>query len=297
MKEIPQYPSFRPLEKEDKAVFDGYFLEHPASASEYTFTNFYIWRLADRTELTLINGNICPLAYAPDKKRYFMMPLGSRNMEDTLKQCFEASVKVIRLPEEFIKQHIKEGSPFSVEEDRDNFDYVYLTKDLIELKGKKFDAKRNHLNAFLRSSSFIYERMDKGHIKECIELNEQWCRSRKRESEEFPNIECEAKVVNEALNNFEYLDLTGGVIRAGGEIKAFSLGEKLTDDTSVIHIEKADPQVRGMSQLINREFARNEWGSFTYINREQDMGHPGLRKAKLSYHPSRLEKKYNIMLK
>lgn len=297
MTDIPEYPAFRPLQKEDKAFFEGYLSENPSSASEYTFTNFYIWRLADKTELTLINGNICPLAFAPDKKRYFMMPMGNNKMEDTLKKCLETSQKVIRLGEDFIGKHINGDSPFIVEEDRDNFDYIYLAKDLSELKGRKYDGKRNHLNAFLRSNAFAYEKMDKSHVDECAALNEEWCRTRKRESEEYPNIECEGKVVNEALSNLEYLGLTGGVIKVDGKIKAFSLGERLTPDTAVIHIEKADPALRGMAQLINREFARNAWGSFTYINREQDMGHPGLRKAKLSYHPVRLEKKYSLGLK
>jgi len=281
----------------DKALFDGYFSKHPSSASEYTFTNFYIWRLADRTELTLINGNICPLAYAPDRKRYFMMPMGSNKMEDTLKKCLETTEKVIRLPESFIKEHIKESASFTVAEDRDNFDYVYLSKDLIDLKGRKYDGKRNHLNAFLKANSFIYERMDAFHVQECITLNDEWCLKRKRESEGFPNIECEGKVVEEALRSFEALGLTGGVIKMNGKTKAFSLGEKLNGDTAVIHIEKADPSVRGMAQLINREFVRRAWSSYTYINREQDMGHPGLRRAKESYHPVRLEKKFNIMLK
>jgi len=167
----------------------------------------------------------------------------------------------------------------------------------MELKGKKYDGKRNHLNNLLKTHSFKYEKMNSSHFKECILLNDKWCSEKKKESEEFPNIECEGMVVREAFDNFEFLELTGGVIKIDGKITAFSIGQMLNSDTAVIHIEKADPLVRGMSQLINREFVRNAWSDATYINREQDMGHVGLRKAKMSYHPVRMEKKYNIMLK
>ena len=295
--DIPEFPQLKPLEFSDKALLEKCFADHPTSLSEYTFTNFLVWRKADFTEMTMINGNLCFLVSAPDKKRYFMMPFGSNKMEETLLKCLEITPKVVRLSLDFIDRHVKNSSYFAVEEDSDQQDYVYLSKDLIELKGKKYDGKRNHLNYFFRMNTFSYEKMLNKHFAQCTELNEVWCKEKKRESELFPNIECEAEVVKEALDNFEALGLTGGVILIDGKIKAFSLGEKLTADTAVIHIEKADPSIRGLSQLINREFVRNEWSSYTYINREQDMGHPGLRKAKMSYHPVKLEKKFNIMLK
>jgi len=294
---IPDFPLFKILDKEDKRTFEDLLSKRRLKISDYTFTNFYIWRIADRTQLTMINGNLCALVLAPDKKQYFMMPLGTNKIEETLETCLSFSPAVIRTDEEFISSFVKDPEKFAVEEDRSNFDYVYQTRDLIELKGRKYDAKRNHLNAFLRSNSFSYERMGKAHIKECLELNEKWCLEKKMESEAFPNIECEGMVVKEVLENLDDLEATGGIITTNGKISAFSVGEMLNDDTAVIHIEKADPAIRGMSQLINREFARNEWSGTTYINREQDMGHPGLRKAKSSYHPVRLERKFNITIK
>ncbi|MCX5749543.1 MAG: phosphatidylglycerol lysyltransferase domain-containing protein [Candidatus Saganbacteria bacterium] len=294
--DIPQFPGFKPLKKEDKPVFEEYYSKRPLEMSDYTFTNFFIWRLADNTELTLVNGNLCAYVTAPDRKRYFMMPLGENKMEDTLMKCLSTGTAVIRTNKYFVDRYIRKNPAFKAEEDRDNFDYIYLAKDLMELKGKKYDGKRNHINSFLKSGSFEYEDMDSVHIGECIALNEKWCLGKKRESEEFPNIECEGAVVKEALLNFKFLGLKGGVIKINGRIKAFSLGERLNDDTAAIHIEKADPAIRGLSQLINREFARNAWSSFTFINREQDMGHAGLRKAKLSYHPVKMVSKFNITL-
>jgi hypothetical protein len=294
---IPNFPDSREIVLEDKQEFDSYLQHDRTNLSEYTFTNFFTWRKADRTKLSLINGDLCCLVTAPDKKQYFMMPIGGGKMEDTLLKCLEVSPKVVRVSHEFIDKFIAGNDKFAFEEDRDQEDYVYLSKDLIELKGRKYDAKRNHLNFFLKTNEFVYEKLSKKHVLECIELNDIWCKEKKRESELFPNVECEGEVVKEALNNYNELALTGGAILIKGKIKAFSIGEKLAADTAAIHIEKADPGIRGLSQLINREFVKNEWSNFTFINREQDMGHPGLRKAKMSYHPVRMEKKYNIMLK
>ncbi len=292
---IPDYPLFKLLGKEDMPSFDAYFKDNPIKIADYTFSNSFIWRRADKNQLTLINGNICILVTGPDGKQYFMMPLGREKMADTLKACLKhTGNKVIRLSEDFVSAYLTGNKDLEVTEDRDNFDYIYLTNELIELKGKKFDGKRNHINAFLKTHEFLYEDMTPAHTQECAALNELWCAEKKKETELFPNIECEAEVVKEALNNFEFLGVTGGIIKVNGKIEAFSIGQKLNADTAVIHIEKANPSIRGLAQLINREFARNAWADTTYINREQDMGHPGLRKAKSSYHPVKMEKKYNI---
>lgn len=294
---IPDYPLFKLLDKEDKPFFDAYFKENPLNIADYTFPNSFIWRKADRTQLTLINGNLCLLVTGPDRKQYFMMPLGDEKIIETLKICAEKSGKVVRLSEAFMNKYLADRSDFEVNEDRDNFDYIYLTKELVELKGKKFDGKRNHINALLKSHEFVYEEMNPSHARECTALNDIWCSEKKKETELFPNIECEAEVVKEALNNLEFLGLKGGIIKVKGRIEAFSLGQILNPGTAVIHIEKANPSIRGLAQLINREFVSNAWADTTYINREQDMGHPGLRKAKMSYHPVKMEKKYNIELR
>lgn len=294
---IPQYPDFKPLQKEDREEFERYYSKRPIIISDYTFSNFYIWRKLDKTFLTIINDNLCALVVAPDKKQYFMMPLGTNKIKETIIKCLEFSPKVVRADQFLIDAYLKGGKELKIEEDRDNFDYVYLTSDLVELKGRKYDAKRNHLNYFLRNHSHSFEELSAIHVKECISLNEKWCSKNNKESESFPNIECEGEVVKEALENFEYLGLKGGIIKVRGKIIAFSVGQQLTEDTAVIHIEKADPEIRGAAQIINREFVKNTWADMQYINREQDMGHAGLRKAKLSYYPVKFEKKFNLMLK
>lgn len=291
---IPSYPAFKPLERKDKELFESYYSKRSIAISDHTFSNYYIWRKLDMTQLTVINGFLCPMVIGPDKKPHFMMPLGEGNIREVVKTCLEHTGSVVRVDEAF-KTALGENEEYRVVEDRDQFDYIYLSKDLAELKGRRYDGKRNHINAFLKANSFVYESMNAGHIDECISLNDLWCRNKNRESEAFPNLECEADAVKEALLNKDFLDLTGGVLIAEGRMIAFSLGQKLTENTAVIHIEKSDPSIRGAAQLMNREFVRNEWAGSAYINREQDMGHPGLRKAKASYHPAEIRRKYNII--
>ncbi len=290
---IPSYPVFKPLERDDKQLFESYYSKRGIAISDHTFTNYYIWRKLDRTQLTVIGGYLCPMVIGPDKKSHFMMPLGDGEIRGVVKACLEHTGSIIRVDEAF-KTALGESEEYKIAEDREQFDYIYPAKDLAELKGRRYDAKRNHINAFLKKSDFTYEAMGARHIEECLQLNEIWCKKKKSENEEFPNLECEAEAVKEALLNKDFLGLSGGVLISGGKIIAFSLGQKLTEDTAVIHIEKSDPSLRGAAQLMNREFVRNEWAGFAYINREQDMGHPGLRKAKESYHPAGMGKKYNI---
>jgi hypothetical protein len=113
----------------------------------------------------------------------------------------------------------------------------------------------------------------------------------------FSGLLGEERAIYEALHNMDNLDFKGGVIHINGKVEAFALGEQLNPQTAVIHIEKANPAFDGLYQLINQEFCAHEWKDIPYINREQDLGEEGLRKAKLSYHPHHLVNKYIVTLK
>jgi hypothetical protein len=135
-------------------------------------------------------------------------------------------------------------------------------------------------------------RLTADHLHGCRLLFEKWLEAKPSSEGAFLNVW--RHVIEEALTHFTELDLSGGVIETDGRIAAFSIGEKLSSDTAVIHIEIVDPHSEGLPQLINREFTKNEWAGFRFINREQDVGSPGLRRAKMSYHPHHLVKKYDI---
>jgi hypothetical protein len=179
-----------------------------------------------------------------------------------------------------------------VHEDRDNFDYLYNAQELIELKGRKYHDKKNHVNRFRADHEYEYFALTPDRIEECIEFEHYWCEV--RDCGKYPGLEKERCAILELLNNFESLDMKGGIIKTGGKVAALTLGEKLLSDTFVIHIEKAHSHIPGLYQVINQEFLLHEAGDCRYVNREQDLGIQGMRKAKMSYNPSGFVRKYKV---
>ena len=187
------------------------------------------------------------------------------------------------------------GHPdFVVEPMRDHFDYVYRTDDLINLAGGKYHAQRNHINSLARSYRCRYEPLGEEHLSACLYLCARWCQVKRCECDLSLLGEWEA--ITAALANFQALSLQGGVILVNDRVEAFSCGELLNKATAVIHLEKADPELRGLYAVINQQFCRQAWAGVNFVNREQDLGEPGLRTAKMSYHPHHLVEKFRIRL-
>ena len=175
---------------------------------------------------------------------------------------------------------------------RDDFDYVYRTEDLVGLSGRRFHSKKNHVNRFRTSYDFTYEPLTTDRVPACLALAEAWCTLRR--CEEDMNLLGEWSAVRQALRHREDLGYVGGVIVVDGDVKAFSLGDALNEETGVVHIEKADPEIPELYAVINQLFAKREFAGVPFVNREQDLGEPGLRRAKSSYHPHHLEEKFRI---
>ncbi len=175
----------------------------------------------------------------------------------------------------------------TVRTDPNNADYVYASESLISLSGKKLHQKRNHLNAFMQNYDFQYERLTSANREECKDLFYQWLHVVKGNSAGFS----EAATLR-LLNHMDDLGVTFGGIRIDGKLAAFSAGEAITEDMALIHMEYADTEIRGIFNAMNQQFVLHEWKDYTYINREEDMGLPGLRRAKEAYRPVRMVEKY-----
>lgn len=175
--------------------------------------------------------------------------------------------------------------------DRTYWDYLYRTRDLIELPGRKYQQKRNHINRFRQSYRFAYHSLQPEHFPACRRLFAAWA----AEKGDHPEVEAERLALNEGLDNFSRLKLKGGVLEVEGEIQAFAIGSRLNADTAQVHFEKANPAFSGIYAVINQQFIANEWADTQYINREDDMGLPGLRQAKERYHPLRMIEKYIVI--
>lgn len=183
---------------------------------------------------------------------------------------------------------------YCIKPDRDNYEYVYLTQDLINLSGKKFRQKKNNLNHFRNEyMDYEYVPITEELFDACLEAEQEWYDDRNDD----PELAGERHAIRTVFENWNMLQPTGGAIRVFNKVVAFSVGEMLNDDTAIIHFEKSQPEMRGLYQAINYEFVRHAWSHTTYINREEDMGIPGLRKSKESYNPVRYVEKYDVTLR
>jgi len=284
----PLFPEFKNVGLEDRDIIQSFIDRHPAEVCEMNFGNIFIWRNFDHPRFTFINGNLCLLSEPPDEPPYFLQPIGGGNIPETIRTCLSVAPRLSRIPASFASRYCL---GFQCAPDRNNFDYVYETRNLIELKGKKYDGKRNRIRKFERDHVYRYSKLTPDHLPACRRLFEEWFREKDATNS---MIGAQKDAIQEALTHFEALKLAGGAIEVENAIAAFSIGEQLLPDTAVIHIEIVNPRYDGLSQLTNRESIKNEWAAFPFINREQDIGIPGLRRAKTSYYPHHLVEKFDI---
>ncbi len=290
---VPQFPDSREITLDDKPIFDTLFAKLQPRISTYTFTNLFAWRNAYNTRISSLCDSIV-VHYNSGNRRSCLQPL-CREPHNVIREIFDRSTSEVTEVICVNKRQsdiLEENDGLIVEYDRNNSDYVYLASDLAELPGRKFDAKRNFINKINANYQWTYEVLDARHAKETEEFTEYWCSE--RSCEKNMGLLRERTAVQEMLDNFEELGIKGGAIRMDGNIVAICLAEPLNHDTMVIHVEKADPKIDGLYQLINNEFVKHEADGFKYINREQDLGISGLRKAKKSYQPIHLEETYTV---
>jgi hypothetical protein len=291
---------FKPIEIQDKPLFDEFLRKDPPRISELTFTNLFIWRHHYRPAWLQWNECLLIIFHPQTGTTYGLAPFGPGDKKSALDVLSEeiakqtSDVRICRVEEEFIRNHI-DPAKYAVVNDRDNSDYVYLAKDLINLSGNKYHRKKNHLNQFIKNYAFEYHPLNTELVKRVLGMQEAWCQI--RECVEKPDLLAEDFAVREALTGYEELGYHGGAILINSVVEAFSLGEALNGDTAVIHIEKANPEILGLYAAINQLFCLNAWPEVTYINREQDMGVEGLRKAKESYYPHHMVDKYTLIPK
>ncbi len=179
----------------------------------------------------------------------------------------------------------------------ENFEYIYSTEELSNLSGKRFHQKRNHISAFTRKNNWRYESMNSSNLKDIYKIAEEWARERTTDKE-GPDIECELRAIKEILPFYEELDILGGIIYVDDNAVAFSFGAPINDNTFDITTEKALSDFQGAYAVINNQFAKNALsGRYEFINREDDLGLEGLRRAKRSYNPITILKKYIVEIK
>lgn len=290
----------------DKATFDEFFGSRYCENAEYTFTNLYLWREMLNLQWAF-EDDVLYIFSSNEEIFAAWQPIGSQDkMQDAITKILQAAEQLrgekkfmFVVVEKIFADELEKypHAKFNITAERDNFDYVYLAQDLINLSGRKFHGKKNHLNAFRKDyPDAKYLPITEDIIPKCREELNIWSETHKRANSDDPFIGYEQAAIHEIFDHFDAFNLKGGAILINDKVVAFTFGERLNSDTAVIHVEKADPNVRGIYAAINQAFVAHEWSDMIYINREEDMGIDGLRQAKESYRPIKMIEKFNATL-
>jgi len=294
---------FKSIDVYDKDIIQKYIGKEYREACEYSFTTLFMWQHYYNTKYFMGDDYIVLIGEFEDKS-FTIVPLSDeynkRKAFDFIFEYFcsnslEFSVRAATA--EFV-EFLEEKYPgrFDIAKERDYFDYVYDTRELISLSGRRFHKKKNNCNHFEKSyqGRYEYRRLSEFDFDECVEFMKKWSLNKATQSETLDN---ETIAITKLLDNYSSLDFKISGIFIDSSLEAFSIGEYLNNDMAVIHVEKANPDIRGLYSTINRLFLLNEFSDTKYVNREEDMGIEGLRRAKLSYNPVRFIEKYSITLK
>jgi uncharacterized protein len=281
---------FKEVTLEMKPLVDSYFKNSGNIGSEYTFSNTFIWRKKNNTKIAEHKGFLF-VRYIIKDQCYFLLPV-SRNgdadislaINELLDQIWRCDCNLVLTGISRDRRPLLEKQMpgiFEFKQRPDWYDYIYASEDLINLRGSNYQPKRNHINKFENlNGKQTFELLTKENIDECLETYSKWA-----DENHFEDIEAERFAVSEALNNFYELDLKGGLSRINGRVCAFTLGSEINSEVFVTHIEKGLSDCPGVYAAINRDFTRYCLSHYKFINREEDLGVEGLRKAKRSYYP------------
>ena len=289
--------SFKLIKLEDKDIIQAIVSQIPYQLCNYTFTNMIIWGSTYSPAYSIIDGMLVILSQ-PKGKQYFNFPLGDGDAKQVIDKLIQYAkekgipFKMANITDEmkiFLEENYPNKFTFLLSENYS--DYLYNTQDLLHLQGKKYQPKRNHIHKFEKLYDYQYNNMTQQDVPECVEMHKEWALQHCKKGN--TGLEDETCATAKALQLFDRLDLKGGVLRVDGKVVAFTLGQAINDSTFDICIEKALSEYDGAYPMINQQFLEHQVSAYPYVNREEDMGEDGLRKAKLSYHPVRMVDKYS----
>ncbi|MFA6583783.1 MAG: phosphatidylglycerol lysyltransferase domain-containing protein [Elusimicrobiaceae bacterium] len=301
--------SFVPLTPADRRLLLKYYSGQNYLLSSYSAAVMTVWNNCAYNNFfaETDSGLVISEQHTDDpNERWLILPIspnGPTEPEKLLDILRESELKQYRfVPEAYMNTAGKDlEKHFKVEHEPEYDDYIYNKEDLAGLSGRKYSAKRNLIHQFEREYA-EHGRLEVSDVAEdllpqCRKFLEDWYRLRAEKFSMWPDeFGCERKAIYQSLENYALLDLKGLAVKIDGVIEGLAISSELTKDTGVLNFEKANPDIKGLYQYINREAAKKLFDGVAYINRESDMGDPGLKKAKLSYHPCRIEKSWKLSL-
>ena len=295
---------------DNREILEKYLNGYEYKTSGLSFSAQYMWRDINKFSWDMVGEYMCisgisHLELEEGIELPFMFPPLTADGEyhkDALRETIYKSREYfekkghpfsLRLVPFHVMEIIKGAVPeMHFIDDRPNYDYIYLTQDLIELKGKAFHGKKNHLNYFKKTYEYEYVKLTSDMADDAMKFISDFNKRKDVPAHEMELLKMEEEAMEDVFRNIEAVGYSAGAILIDGSIEAIAIGGKLGKKTITEHVEKANVEYRGLYQAINNEFCKNVAAKAKYINREEDMGIPNLRKATLSYKPVKLLEKY-----
>lgn len=298
--------NFKCLSLDDMEIINSYVKNNSIESYEYLFSSLYMWRKLNNVKYAIIEDALVIEKNEEGKGTFYAQPLGYK--KDKLVNIIESLIERNEnytdrdylfgdVDEEFIND-LKKYTDYRIEiiEDVDDFEYVYNTKDLIELKGKKYHSKKNHVNTFEKTYKYEIKSINNENvIKDCLTLLHRWHEEVLETVDKEMCMEIDA--IKDLFKELHYFELMSIAVYVDNELAGFAVGERVNDKTAVIHVERGELQFKGIYAFINRRFLMECFSDTEFVNRQEDTGNEGLKKAKQSYHPAKMIKKYLIKLK
>jgi len=302
--------NFRPISVCDYAILKPFFSGHPYSLSVYSPASIISWSYkAFKADYAIENGELFIAGQTEDRQenRHLILPL-SKEKSYTPSELHDVARRAgfnryWYAPGDYLEKFdCSELEAIFILEEQEGFgDYIYLTEDLINLKGNRFSKKRNLIHQFSREY-IVKDRVKvevilPGNVEECLQFLEIWCEQHSCDVDQESNLACEKNAAITTLKNMSLLESKGLQIRVDGRISAFGIGSQLSKTTASLNFEKADPEIKGLYQFLDNECAKRLFSGFLYVNKESDMNIPNLAESKKSYNPIHYIKSHSLTLR
>lgn len=296
---------FKPITLGDRELFQRYLDGYPFRTYEYSFLTLYMWRKYCNVRYAVLNDTLVIKKCEEGKGAYFMEPIGYKNAVgrnlierlNILKKAESNFVNLFRDIEETFLYRLQQLYGVSLEytEDTNNFDYLYDTERLITLSGRKLQKRKNQYRQFIGQYPYVLKDIhETGVVKDCLDFAGYWCEKNKYQHRE---VSFEFKGLTDVLTHLDSLPVVGLAVYVNDRIVGFTFGERINAEMGIVHVEKGDTRYKGIYAFLTKTFAEKYFAGTTYINKQEDLGISGLRKAKQAYNPISLVKKYVVNIR
>ena len=322
---ILTFPQFRALTPEMFECIKKYVQtaqkaqEHGIPISDLSLANIFMWNHYYNFQISKLDDFLIILSENSHQLNFYYPPLGPGNVKQAIikilnksnelsyfqnqkpvfRRVYQGIVDQFLISDNYYEQKNDDGEisyifpHFKIEPEIEHYDYVYLTEDLVNISGRKYAKKRNHIKNFEKLYTYNYKKMVCDDVEQIARIYEQWFSN--KDGENSTGLIGEKQAIDFVFANYKKFDLVCGGIAIDDKIEAFCIAERINPKIIVVKIEKANPNIPYLYSVLNNQFAKNQAENCIYINREQDLGLPGLRQSKRSYNPHHMEKKYKII--